>query len=132
MANRYTQSVEIHSRNNRDLPPSKGQIKIVEWSKQERLKNAIKTLGMYFAFTCFSVMIPVLHYVLVPTLFVVMFIMAMDKYTQQKYNEGGEGVCPGCSEKIILEKSKFKERLTDTCGKCHDDVEILIGAVVKN
>ena len=126
MAIRTEVQVKINSRNDRELPPTNGTLKLVEWTKQERVKNAFKTFGIFFGLTCCGVMLPIIHYFLVPILFVTTFVMAMDKYTQLKYIEGGQGPCPRCNHEIIFEKSKYKERLTDSCGKCHDDIEILM------
>jgi hypothetical protein len=116
--------VFIHSRNNRDLPPTNGQITRLNFDSKDRSKNAIKTLGMWLAFDFASVFIPIAHFVLVPSLFITAFVLAMDKTREKSRNAGGTGECPACHQNFVIEKSKWDERYTDTCDHCHDDVEI--------
>ena len=101
----------------------------MEWDKKERTQNALKAVGMWFGFTCFGVMIPVVHYFLVPTLFITTWVMGLNKLNETVVSEGGEGICPKCGQTFKIEKSKFGARLTDSCGKCHEDVEILFEEV---
>ena len=128
MATRTEVPVSIHSRNNHDLPQAQGMLKVVEWTARERFKNSVKTFGTFFALTCFAVIMPVIHYILVPVLMITTFVMALEKYSQLRFIEGGTGSCPKCGESIELEKSKYKERLTDSCAKCHEDVEVLMNS----
>jgi uncharacterized protein (DUF983 family) len=66
------------------------------------------------------------HFVLVPTLFVASFVMAMDKYSQKRFLNGGSGPCPKCGHIMMIQRSKFKERITDKCGKCGEDIEVVL------
>jgi ssDNA-binding Zn-finger/Zn-ribbon topoisomerase 1 len=121
-----TVSVSIHSRNNRELAQTSGEITRINWDKADRPKNAAKTLIMWLA-ACFAcVFVPIAHFVLVPSLFITAFVLAIDKSREEKRNDGGKGECPKCHQQFVIEKSKWTDRLTDTCGKCHDDLEISI------
>ncbi len=120
--------VEIRSRNDHNLVPTQGLIVQMEWTPAERLRNALKTFGIMFGLACFAVLAPLIHYFLVPSLLIASFVLAFDKYGQLKFFVEGKGSCPKCGSSILFEKSKFKERLTDSCANCHDDVEILLTA----
>lgn len=126
MATRTQVEVTILSRNNRELAPTKGSLTEVTWDKKDQTKNAVKTLGMWLGFSFAAIFVPIAHYFLVPTLFITAFVLAMDKLSEAKRNEGGAGECPKCHQNFVIEKSKWAERLTDTCGSCHDDVEMLV------
>jgi hypothetical protein len=121
--------VTIHSRNNRELPSTNGSISKIIYDQKERYSNAIKTFGMWIAFTFASVFVPILHFILVPSLFITSFVLSIDKSREDKRNEGGAGECPTCHQTFTIEKSKWSERLVDTCEKCHDDLEIMMTQV---
>jgi hypothetical protein len=117
-------AVTIHSRNNRDLPETRGNISRINWDAADRSKNAVKTVGIGLGATFACVFVPILHFVLVPALFIATFVVAIDKSREHQRNAGGVGECPKCHKEFVIEKSAWKERLTDTCGNCHDDIEI--------
>ena len=119
-------SVEINSRNDRELAPTEGKITRINWETADRPKNAAKTLGMWLAFCFASIFVPIAHFFLVPTLFITAFVLAIDKSREVKRNDGGTGECPKCHQSFVIEKSKWVDRMTDTCGNCHDDLEINI------
>jgi hypothetical protein len=121
--------VTIKSRNNHDLPSTVGSIVKIIYSQKERYSNAFKTFGMWIAFTFASVFVPIAHFVLVPSLFITSFVLSMDKSREDKRNEGGAGECPKCHKAFTIEKSKWSERLVDTCEQCHDDLEIIVTQV---
>jgi hypothetical protein len=118
--------VSVYSRNNRDLPATPGTISLVKYDKKDISKNTLKTFGMGIAFTFASVFIPILHFILVPSLFIASFVLAIDKSRETKRNQGGSGECPKCHKQFQIQKSKWTDRLVDVCGECHDDLEILI------
>ena len=124
MATRHTITALIHSRNNRDLPATQGSVTQVIWTKPEETRNALRTLGMWLGFCFCSIFIPIAHYILVPSLFITAFVLALDKLSEKKRSEGGTGKCPKCHQDFVIEKSKWNVRLTDTCGACHEDLEI--------
>jgi len=118
--------VSIHSRNNRELPATLGSITRINWDKADRPKNAVKTLVMWLTACFASVFVPIAHFFLVPTLFITAWVLAIDKSREEKRNDGGSGECPACHKTFVIEKSKWTDRLTDTCGSCHDDLEVNI------
>jgi hypothetical protein len=117
--------VVVHSRNNHELPETKGTITRINWQKTDRTKNAVKTFGMFIGFTFASVFVPIAHFILVPSLFITSFVLAMDKLREEHRSAGGSGECPKCHKTFTIEKTKWQERYTDTCQFCHDDLEIL-------
>jgi hypothetical protein len=124
MATRTEIPVSLIARNYRDLPATPGTITKVEFDKKERTQNAIKTFGILIALTFCAIFVPIAHFFLVPVLLIASFVIALDKLNEAARSEGGSGECPRCHQPVKIVPSKFSERLTDTCGACHEDVEI--------
>lgn len=124
MAIRTQKTVVLTSRNNHDLPKTQGQITRVDFDKKERTENALKLFGILIGLTFAAIFVPLVHYVLVPGLFIASFVFAMDKLNETTRSEGGSAECPKCHGKVELVASKYNERMTDTCAACHEDVEI--------
>jgi hypothetical protein len=126
MANRSSVLITVASRDNRELPLTQATIIRVDWDKPERTKNALKTFGFLFTLSFVSIFIPILHFILVPTLFIGSFVFAMDKFQETTRNEGGSGECPKCHQKFVVQPSKWVMRFTHNCNLCHEDLEMKI------
>jgi hypothetical protein len=126
MATRTEIKVSVQSRDNRELTATSATITKVEWDKTERTKNAFRTFGLLIAFTFASIFIPILHFVLVPTLFIASFVFGMDKYGEKVRSEGGTGECPKCHEQFKVQASKWGVKITNNCEHCHEDLEMVI------
>ena len=126
MAVRSETSIQVQSRDHRELPKTKATLVVVTWDKPERMQNALRTFGMWFAFTFAAVFIPLVHWVLVPTLLITSFVLAIDKLKETVRNEGGQGECPKCHQVFEVQASKWSDRLTDTCAHCHEDLELMV------
>jgi hypothetical protein len=127
MATRTEVTVPVISRNNRDLPATQATLNQVVWDKADRTRNALRTLGMWLIATFAAVFIPLLHWVLVPGLFIAAFVLGMDKFGETVRNEGGKGECPKCHQTFSVQASKWREKQTENCEACHDDLEIELG-----
>ena len=126
MAKINEMAVTIRSRNNRELEPTQGVLTHIHWEAADRPKNAVKTFGLWIALTFASAMVPLAHWVLVPALFITTFVLTLEKFRESERGEGGKGECPKCHQTFKIEKGKWQNRLTDTCGQCHDDLEIIL------
>ena len=126
MAIRIKIKMVVHSRNNRDLPPTQGSLTQVTWDKVERTRNAFRTLGLWLVFTFIAIFIPILHWVLVPGLLITSFVLALDKMNEVSRNEGGTGECPKCHQTFTVQTSNWTGRTTENCDHCHEDLELTI------
>ena len=126
MAEQFQVPVKVYSRNYRELPPASGVITQIRWNAKDKPKNAIKTFGLFIALTFGCVFVPIAHYFLVPSFFILSFILALEKLREKERSLGGVGQCPKCGKEFLIVKSAWAERLTDTCNHCHEDVEIFI------
>ena len=126
MATRTEIKLLVQSRDHRDLPTTHASITKVVWDSPERTKNALRTLGMMLTFTFLSIFIPLLHFILVPTLFIASFVLAMDKFGEKVRNEGGTGECPKCHQTFKVQPSKWGTRITNVCDHCPEDLEMIL------
>ena len=126
MATRTEIKLAVQSRDNRDLPTTQATITKVEFDKPERTKNALRTFGMMFAATFASVFIPILHFILVPTLFISSFVLAMAKMGEKVRSEGGTGECPKCHQPFKVQPSKWGVRITNCCDSCPEELEMIL------
>jgi hypothetical protein len=117
-------TVEIRSRNLRDLPVTLGEISKVEFVPPQRFKNALQTLGIGFGLTFFGALIPIAHYFLVPVGILATGVLTLDRYGETERSLGGQGPCPKCGGLVHIQGSKWKPRTFDTCNHCHDELEI--------
>ncbi|MBX7231075.1 MAG: hypothetical protein K1X29_03215 [Bdellovibrionales bacterium] len=93
-----------------------------------RLKRSIKAIFIFVTAASFSIFIPVLHFVLVPTLLFLAFFLSYSKF-QEKYKIDLEKVhCPSCQAKL-LEKDVFVKSNRPTklyCFSCRKQIDFSI------
>jgi hypothetical protein len=116
--------VEIRSRSQRDLAPTPGTLSRIDFNAKDRGRNSIKTIGLFLAFASGAVLIPFWHFILVPTFFILAWVMGLEKYAEKSINAGGEGTCPHCLKKFKIGRSSWKPMMTDTCESCFQELEL--------
>lgn len=82
---------------------------LVKFSFTDRVKRAVKTFTVLLAAAVFSILIPVLHFVLVPGFFISAFVMSILRFNQVSYIELNNFKCPKCSE-LLTEKKIFQSK----------------------
>jgi hypothetical protein len=97
---------------------------IQEWSQPERLNRALKTLGIFWGLTFVAIFIPGLHFILVPSLFVLGPFLALRAYQIESAIAGGGGPCPHCGKDFALVKAPVKWPLNDLCSNCRTFVKV--------
>ena len=75
----------------------------------QRIKNSVKIFLILFVAAALSVLIPVLHFVLVPSLLVASVIMSRIKFQQTGLLDLNEFKCPRCKNAIKEKKIFFKK-----------------------
>ena len=124
MATRKQVEMVVTSRDNRELPKTRGTVTQVFWDKAERSKNAVRTLGTFLLATFVSIFIPILHWILVPGLLVTSFVLALDKLNETERSEGGTAECPKCHKEFAVQGSKGLARISNNCQHCGEDLEL--------
>jgi hypothetical protein len=99
------------------------------YSQRERVLRGLKTFFIFFLAAVVSVVIPVLHFVLVPTFLIAAFVMGYLKFKDVGSIDLSNFTCPECqknlNEKILAFKDKdFSGRLR--CYDCRKNIYISI------
>ncbi len=102
--------------NNFKQSPLLGEV--ITCEKRKVVLLSLKKLGLYWGLALFSVLIPVLHFILVPTFLVIGLITFFSLYKNSHYLSFGSYVCPLCDNRITLEKTYFYERKKINCDVC--------------
>lgn len=103
---------------------SQGEIYIQKWNQGERMRRALMWGAIFWAIAIFCVLIPILHFVLVPTFLILGPIMGYRAYKQESVVLGGIGTCPRCHKELPIEKAKADWPISDLCTSCHNSVKI--------
>lgn len=119
-----TITVEVRLADAPNTESQPGQVFLVRWTDRDRAKRAVKILLGFWGAAVFSILIPMLHFVLVPGLLVLGPAAAYWVFQIKESIEGGSGTCPKCSSTFQVEKSPAKWPLNDLCSGCHSNVKI--------
>lgn len=95
-----------------------GELRILSLSKEARTKTALKYLGGAWAMALFSIFLPLLHFVLVPGLFLAGPILAYLFYNKKEQMQAGTILCPKCKSEVPYKKQYVKWPLSITCTNC--------------
>lgn len=94
-------------------------------SQAEKTKTAVKWFAVFFALAVFSVFVPILHFVLVPSFLIAAVVVGMRAYSQKADLTNLRGNCPNCSSAISLERVRIKRVTREICPQCRDFLKII-------
>ncbi|MGE4234192.1 MAG: hypothetical protein AB7F43_12760 [Bacteriovoracia bacterium] len=95
-----------------------GTIQVRSWNSKERMTRALKYGGMCWAIGICCIVLPIVHFILVPAFLIAGPIVALVVYKREKVVLGGEATCPSCQKKTPISKGVFRFPTTDTCDHC--------------
>jgi hypothetical protein len=102
-----------------------GCIESYEFSRRERALRAAKFFAVFFALALFSVIIPILHFILVPLFSLAAPATAVLTYLQKQEIEKAEGLCPYCSQSTKLPRAQLILPFTDSCDHCRQVIRVI-------
>ena len=105
---------------------TQGSIDVHVWTQPERLKRALKFGGLCWGLSLISVLLPGVHFILVPLFFISGPILAVIIYKQIASLQNGQGPCPFCKANVVISKGPIKWPATDwsmdeLCTKCQNN-----------
>lgn len=103
---------------------SEGIVKIQYFNREQRLGRALKIFGLCWGAALVAIFLPLIHFVLVPTLILTGLIVPGFVYFRESRILGGEGTCPKCQAPFQIEKSANEWPLTDLCTQCRSQIII--------
>jgi hypothetical protein len=101
-----------------------GEVRVQYWSLRERRLRALQYLGIFWGLSLATVLIPLAHFVLVPSLFFAGPIVAWIVYQQESVILGGESTCPECGAFLPLARKPNQWPFSDLCAKCYRNVQV--------
>lgn len=103
---------------------SLGKVRIQYWSKADRTRRALKFLGLCWTLSLLTILLPIVHFVLVPGFFIAGPVGAYFFLQQESIVLGGEATCPQCQQPLPLERGRNEWPLTDLCSECQTNVKL--------
>jgi 4-hydroxybenzoate polyprenyltransferase len=103
---------------------SSGKLKVARWDKSFRTRRALKILGLFWGLALCSVVLPLVHFVLVPGLLLAGPFVAAFFYGQEGAILGGEGDCPSCGARFTVAKRGVQAEFKQVCSSCRDELRL--------
>jgi len=86
--------------------------------KNERMKRSLKIFGGFFLVACFTVFVPILHFILPPLLIISGSVLAIGEYGNTGEILKGEIPCPNCKKVNELQREGEEWPRTFRCQGC--------------
>lgn len=107
-----------------ETPPSRGVVNIITWSKKERTRRATKMLGICLGVGLFCVILPLIHFVLVPGMIIAGIVLFLRLLKQETLVLGGSGICPECKATFTISRGKDLFPMAEVCESCRANLSI--------
>lgn len=101
-----------------------GSAEIIPYTKDKLFFKALMQITWTWCVAIVCVLIPALHFVLVPAFFILGIVLAVRTMALQAEITSGELNCPHCSKPMILQKSAALWPHTEICQNCGSNVRI--------
>ncbi|HEX7674066.1 MAG TPA: hypothetical protein VF412_07840 [Bdellovibrio sp.] len=97
---------------------SPGFVYIEIFNQAQRTRVALKKLAIFWGIALVSVLLPVVHFVLVPLFFFLGFFFAYRGFKSEGQVLSGETTCPHCGTKVVVKKQELAWPITEICQGC--------------
>jgi hypothetical protein len=103
-----------------------GTVQVRIYKKIDRIKRALKSLGIFWAFAIFSILVPILHFILVPTFFCIGLYLVFRSSQLQLEILNGCILCPNCKKQIQIKPIPIiKWPHPEICQSCAATVKLV-------
>ena len=101
------------------------ELAITLYDEKDRMKRALKRLGLFWLLSIGSIPIIFAHWVLVPGFFIAGPIAAMMVYRIEQALDQVSGLCPNCNEAITIQlEAKDTLPKWTYCPSCNKSIQI--------
>jgi hypothetical protein len=109
------------------FPDTKAEVAILRHAQPDRLKRALTALGACWGIGLLCVLIPIAHFVLVPSFFVLGIVLFVKRLGDQATMVGLSGTCPRCQATGPFEASgRLRARAKAQCGTCRNELDLAV------
>lgn len=102
-------------------PATEARLEVRHWNPRQRILRALQGLGMCWGAAVLAVLLPVLHWVLVPALLIAGPIFAIQRHGELTTVLSANGACPACGVDLsfrLAQASRARMMLRcDHCGR---------------
>jgi len=115
----------IQFRNSDGDKTTDAALKITLFDKSDRLKRALKFLALSWLAAGITLFIPLAHFVLVPSFFLLGIYLAFSASKTHQAMDNASGSCPACKEAITI-KLEPKDSLPKWtyCPSCNNSLQL--------
>ena len=101
-----------------------GRVSIREFTANQKLLNAFKKLMLFWMAAIFCIVIPALHFILVPLFFILGIISFSKTIKLNGKVIKGQAECPYCKQSIQIHPALLAWPLKEICQSCGRAVRI--------
>jgi hypothetical protein len=106
-------------------PPRRATVTVVAPSPGQRLKRALRPLGVCWAIAGGAVFLPILHFILVPTFFLSGLAIGLTRLRDRRTVARVRAACPRCGlEQDFASGHRFAQAWSLSCPACHSHLEL--------
>lgn len=96
-----------------------GEIVVQSKSHKQRILKALGTAAICSCILVVAAFIPILHFFLVPIVFVISIFIVLRTYRCREVILGGVGICPGCGAPFKVFSRPYNLPFSDVCSVCN-------------
>lgn len=97
---------------------------IIACTKKDVIILSIKKLGLFWGLAIISILIPILHFVLVPAFLLAGVYAFSSQFKNTHHLTKGGGTCPGCNKFFSIKNINFFEGKKISCELCMEQLAI--------
>jgi hypothetical protein len=108
-----------------DQPAQPAAVTMIRYDQNQRVVRAVLALGACWGLAVLAVVIPILHFLLVPVLFLAGPFFAYRRLHEEATVTGVRGTCPACAQEIAhTAKEAWRPLMRFDCEHCHRRVTL--------
>ena len=100
------------------------ELNIDEPGLAKRVTKSLGLLILLVIITAVTALIPILHFIIVPLMLILTFIIVAASLRKSKIIESGAGTCPYCNAPFRVCTRRLKVPFGDVCESCHRRVVV--------
>jgi hypothetical protein len=107
--------------------PGRGSVTIVSFDRRARWRRALRALGKWWGIALLSVLIPIAHFILVPSFFLFGLFQFFQRYGAVEVPRDARGTCPDCGVEQPLELAgQWRVPQLVSCRECHRGLRVTL------
>ena len=107
--------------------PGHGTVTVIAYDRAARWRRALRALGKWWGIALLSILIPVAHFLLVPSFFLFGLFQFAQRLGATEVPRDARGTCPDCGTEQPLElAARWRVPQLVTCRQCHRGLRLTV------